>query len=96
MSSELTADADDEGNIVIKLPADLLQHYVEVADVFQDAKIVDLPLFAKDLVAALIGDEEEDGTNHLHRAFDSAFDRFGEGHLESRGIRFEFEDEDEG
>ena len=85
----LTATADEAGNITIFLPAAMLKHYVEVAELFEDAKLVDLPLFAKDFASALVNDEEEDGTNHLHRAFDTAFERFAEGDLFSDGVEFD-------
>lgn len=87
--AELTATADADGNITIVLPAPLLKHYVSVADFFEDAKLVDLPIFAKDFANVLLNDEAEDGTNHLHRAFDAAFGQFSEGNFFSDGLIFD-------
>ena len=85
----ITAKADNKGNITITIPGKMLEHYVSVADTFEDrATVSDLPLFAKDFANTLINDEEEDGTNHIHRAMDSAFERYSEGHADSEGLKW--------
>ncbi len=65
--------AIENNQLVIRIGIDTLAYAVEAGDSFQEGegKVIDKAAFAKDLTFAL-QEEEEDGTNRVHRLFDDA------------------------
>lgn len=84
-----------DGRIVISIGLDCLQTAIEASpsmEGFEDddgnqkfPKVTDAEVFAKEVVMAL-ENEEEDGTNLIHKMFDEAFEYIGENGAE--GIEF--------
>ncbi len=65
--------AIEDGQLIIRIGIDVLAYAVEAGDYFQesDGKVINKAAFAKDIVFAL-QEEEEGGTNRIHRLFDDA------------------------
>jgi hypothetical protein len=80
----------EEGVIVIRLPLKHLDMVLKGCDDFEEAKVTSPKKFGKEVVRYL-NNEDEVGTNAIHRMFDEAFREAIENGAE--GVRTEGDEE---